>query len=197
MFNTTTVTLNPSYLSLNVNAVAPFEIKIDPQGADLSKKVYKITYDFGDGSPLLVKKLAPLPLQVDTSLPFFSEPLDPRNSLVSHVYSLKENTTEVFVVKIKVYPIEDAEITDNYTEFTINLKISAPILYTPEIKSNKTYFESIHLVSTRMFGPDNTILYGFESVNPQYLLPTIVKWHKPYDETNPPPFKFDPINDPR
>jgi len=41
---------------------------------------------------------------------------------------------------------------------------------------NNSYFKEVHLVGSRMFGPNNDILYYFESVNPSYILPVLVNW---------------------
>ena len=38
------------------------------------------------------------------------------------------------------------------------------------------YFQEMHLVGTRMFGPNNDILYMFESINPNYVIPALVNW---------------------
>lgn len=194
MYVSTSVVLNPSYPELNVNTIAPVTLSIDPRLVSPTKKVYKIVYDFGDGSEPLVKKLGGKPLESDSSLPYSSEILDPRNFKVEHNFVLENKTEQTFIISVKVYSVISSTITDNFTEYLINLKTTAPILYTPDSESDKSFFESIHLVSTRMFGADNTILYSFESANPQHLLPTIVKWHEPYNETNKPPFVYDPMN---
>lgn len=194
MYISTSVVLNPSYPELNVNSIAPVTLIIDPRLVSPTKKVYKIIYDFGDGTEPLIKKLGRDEPEVNASLPYPSEVLDPRNFKVEHDFILKEKTEQTFIVSVKVYSVISSTITDNFTEYLINLKTSAPVLYTLDSKSDKNFFESIHLVSTRMFGPDNTILYNFETVNPQYLMPTLIKWHEPYNETNKPPFLYDPVN---
>jgi hypothetical protein len=197
MYISTSVVLNPSYPELNVNSIAPVTLSIDPRLVSPSEKVYKIVYDFGDGSEPVIKKLGGKPLETNPSLPFPSEILDPRNFKVEHNFVLEKNSEQTFIISIKVYSVISSTITDNFTEYLINLKVTAPVLYNLDSKSDKNFFESIHLVSTRMFGPDNTILYNFESVNPQHLMPTLVKWHEPYNETNKPPFVYDPVNSPR
>jgi hypothetical protein len=198
MYASVPVVLNPSYPNLNVNSIAPVTLSIDPRLVDPNKKVYKIVYNFGDGSEPLVKKLAGKPLESDISLPYYSEILDPRNFKIEHEYLLSEKSEQTFLINVKVYSVMSSTVTDNFTEYTISLKVTAPVLHTiNNTKSDKNFFEDVHLLSTRMFGPDNTILYNFESVDPQYLMPTIVKWHQPYNETNKPPFVYDPINSPR
>jgi hypothetical protein len=37
--------------------------------------------------------------------------------------------------------------------------------------------KEVHLVGSRMFGPDDDILYLFESIEPNYILPVLVNWN--------------------
>lgn len=193
MFNSTSVVLNPARQLIDISGVSPLTLTINPQFVEPSSKVYKIEYLFDDGSETLVRKLTVNPDQSDFSLPFPLEPGDPRNFTETHNFVLQKEDARKFVIHIRIYSIINQVISENYNQYTINLKLLAPVLYSVDA-NKKNYFKDIHLISTRMFGPDNTILYNFESFSPQYFLPTIVKWHKPYNETNPPPFLFDPAN---
>jgi hypothetical protein len=197
MFNTLSTTLDPQTLHQTFQGVSPFILSIDPRLTETSKKTYKIVYDFNDGTPVLVKNLQPSPGDSDSSLIYPYEIRDPRNEVISHTFILHNTTSKTYNINIKVFSVINESIKDNYTEYTISLHLKAPYLNTSSIATSGNFFEDIHLVNTRMFDYDNTILYNFESVNPFYLLPTIVRWHETYDDTNPPPFLFDPDYSPR
>jgi hypothetical protein len=42
--------------------------------------------------------------------------------------------------------------------------------------ANGSGFKELHLVGSRMFGPNDDILYFFESIEPNYILPVLVNW---------------------
>lgn len=65
------------------------------------------------------------------------------------------------------------------------------------VRSETNIFSELHLVGSRMFGPNDDILYYFESVEPSYILPVLVNWDEkpapPVQITIPPeyrPFKL-------
>jgi hypothetical protein len=65
----------------------------------------------------------------------------------------------------------------NTLTYTIYLNLSAPPM-------ENGYFQQVHLVGTRMFGPNNDILYMFETINPNYLAPVLVNWQSTNAQTN-------------
>ena len=201
MFNSSSITLNPLELTQTLNRVSPFVLSINPQFTDPLSKSYKIVYDFNDGTPTITKILKATPYQKNDLLKFPYEITDPRNEIVSHTFILQKETSKTFYINVKVYSVMDAIIgsgeTPNYSEFIITLHLQAPILDTKSIELSSNFFEEIHLLNSRMFDLDNTLLYNFESSNPHYLLPTVVKWHDPFNNLNTAPFLFDPEYSPR
>jgi hypothetical protein len=201
MFNTSTIVLNPEIVDISLENFSPFVLNIDPSKTEPSKKTYKIVYDFNDGSDLKTILLAASAGKTNSDLPFPFEPGDPRNVPVSHTFYLPDETIKSYNISISSFPILDqfigADGFTNYTHYTISLSLSAPFLDSASASISGNFFEELHLVNTRMFGPNNTILYNFEGFNPYYLLPTIVEWHEYYDGLNKPPFLFDPEFSPR
>jgi hypothetical protein len=201
MFHYSTIILDPDNREIVLNGISPFSLSIDPQNTDRGLKTYKIVYDFDDDSAIITKLLAAMPSAKNDYLKYPYEILDPRNQILTHSLILRQEISRTFNINIKVYsilnPIIGSGEVPNYTEYKITLNLEAPILDTASIATSGNYFEEMHLVNTRMFGADNTILYNFESENPHYLLPTLVKWHNLYSDLNPPPFLFDPEYSPR
>jgi len=201
MFNSSSITLNPLELTQTLNRVSPFVLSINPQFTDPLSKSYKIVYDFNDGTSTITKILKATPYQKNDLLKFPYEITDPRNEIVSHTFILQKETSKTFYINVKVYSVMDAIFgsgeTPNYSEFIITLHLQAPTLDTKSIELSSNFFEEIHLLNSRMFDLDNTLLYNFESSNPHYLLPTVVKWHDPFNNLNTAPFLFDPEYSPR
>lgn len=197
MFNSSTIILNPDTVSVSLEKFSPFILNIDPVNVDPEKKTYKIVYDFNDNTSLKTIVLAPSANHSNDNLPFSLEPNDPRNIPVSHAFVLQDEIYKNYTISISSFFIHLESEPVNCAQYTISLSLSAPILDSISSDISANFFEEIHLVNTRMFGPNNTILYNFESVNPNYLLPTIVEWHEYYDGLNKPPFLFDPEFSPR
>ena len=67
-----------------------------------------------------------------------------------------------------------------YSDYTISLDLKTPPLEKKTTNlgelSSFAYFDEVHLIGTRMFGTENEILYMFESINPNYILPVLVNW---------------------
>jgi hypothetical protein len=182
MFHSSTIVLDPSITELTLTGVSPFQLTIDPRNADPGLKTYKIVYNYDDDTSQVTRTLGAVPTKKDDTLKYPYEIQDPRNFVQEHTVVLSKTVSKTFNVSVRVYSVLDKAIgsgeVPNYTEYKIALKLNAPILDTASIATSGYYFEEIHLVNTRMFGTDNTILYNFESENPHYLLPTVVKWKK-------------------
>lgn len=148
-----------SSLEPMISGFSPFTVKIYPNGISSTSKIYKITYDFGDGN-------------------VFDDLLTPDSNPVlkttTHTYYLTGNLKQEYSVKTYVYYF--AGSYDLY-EFSLNLN-------TPTLEGINTlaqtlcsnYFDEVHLVGSRMVGPDNDVLYIFESINPKYIIPVCVNW---------------------
>ena len=136
---------------------APFTIISKDYFAGID--TYKIVYDFGDGEVL-------------TKTSSLDNNFDVANIPVSHTYYLDSNEfTKTFTLTISFY---------NYGNATPNVYTCTLNVYAPRLESNTLgasgYFDEVQLVGSRMFGPNNDILYIFESINPNYIIPTMVNW---------------------
>jgi hypothetical protein len=173
MNNSQTVYLN-SFSPL-ITGTSPYTLTLIPSGVSLSSKVYKITYDFGDGN-IIHDVLSP-----DNN---------PLKNTSTNVYYLTGEFTKAFNVKTYIYKLG----TSSYDSYSFSLDLSVPKLEGIDTLSQtlcSNYFSELHLVGSRMFGPNNDILYIFESITPNYLIPVSVNW-KPRP---PEPIMFVPIKD--
>jgi hypothetical protein len=174
-----TLLLTPHTTDISINTVSPFLLTINPQfGLSLENiyaeaKPFQIEYNFNDGSPVLIQKLFASPSVSDTSLPWPEEPGDPRNYPVEHLFSLKNSISANYTASIIFSWIANPDEAVNYVKYNISIN-----LYPPSLASGK-YFKDIHLVSTRMFGPKDIVMYNFEGVEPSFGLPVLVDWIKP------------------
>ena len=173
--STSAIFLTPSVSSMALEVTSPFLLTIDPRNSlafegTQAYKAYKIEYKFNDGTPNLTKNAYVDLFKKDFSLPIFNDPGDPRNYPINHVFATQSsNVTDIFC-KIRVYWYTEPSDANPYIEYSVNLKL------TPHSLKTGGYFDRIHLGQTRMFGPNNDILYNFEGVNPTYSLPVIVNW---------------------
>lgn len=137
---------------------APFTLSIDPSNVSISSKIYRIDYNFGDG----VTETQKLSLNTMGG--------DPIYNTVSHTYYLSGITlSQTFSATVSFYQMGSANPTP--TVYNIVLNLNAPTL-----EGLQGYFSEFHLVGSRMFGPNNTLLYLFESISPNYMIPVIVDW---------------------
>lgn len=171
-----TLNLTPSVLNHNINGLSPFSLSINTALAAANYKVYKIVWEFDDGSEPIVIKLQALKTALNLSnLNIPQEPGDPRNEILFKKFFLKDSISNTFKTTLKIFWIQPQNIaTPNFYSYNINLNLTAP--KTGSNIPEEIFVQDIHLSSTRMFGPDNKILYNFESLNPNYLLPVIVTW---------------------
>jgi len=161
-----------SSVSQTINILVPCSVTIDPSPIQSSNKIIRIIYDFGDGT-IINQSLIPSYIQsTDPSLPYPNEPGDPRNFKQKHDYSLFTQYKKVITINVFVYE-NDIDVPVVYT---IVLNLSVPSLEHIDKTSGISYFDEIHLVGSRMFGTTNNLIYFFESINPNYLLPVFVNW---------------------
>ena len=165
----TAITLdNADYNEAVLNVVAPFTLYLNPSAFSNTSKIYKIDYDFGDGN-------------IDSQTYFYSDESnsslnhpndigDPRNYIKANTYFLDDNVAKNITITVAIHAI--GSIIPSY--YYLKLALTPPNL-DGEIDG---YFKNIHLISTKMFGPDDKILYTFESDEPNYILPAVVKWEE-------------------
>jgi len=158
-----TVYLNS--LSAVVNGFAPFTLTIIPSSVPLTNKIYKIEYNFGDGS--IESQL----LNPD------SDQENPAFVAKTHFYILTSSYVQDFQITADFYQFNKS----SYDRFNFVLSLSAPSLESlnpASFSSSSYYFKELHLIGSRMFGPENEILYMFEGIDPDCFLPVLVNWKK-------------------
>jgi len=160
-----TVTLSDGSNPQSVSGLAPFVLTIDPSSITKTYKVNKIVYDYGDGTTETQK----LVLNTNTGI-------SPTSIQKTHSYYLTDTFQKTITVNVDFYTIDS---TSRNSRYTINLNLSAAPFETQDgtySLSANAFFSRSHLVGSRMFGPNNDILYLFETVNPKYILPVIINW---------------------
>lgn len=185
-----TLVLIPSATEIYIDAVSPLLVTVNPvsslslQNEYANAKPYQIEYIFNDGHKPIIQKLFASPNKQDFNLSWKLEPGDPRNYPVEHLFSLSSAVSSYIKYSVKVSWIEDPLDAVGSITYNIHLNLTPPSL------ADSKYFKEIHLVSTRMFGPKDTLLYNFEGVEPFFSLPVLVDWGIP---TRPPalPARFN------
>jgi hypothetical protein len=173
-----TLDLNNTESGQVIIGSAPYTLTFDPTSVAFNRKVYKIVYDFGDGE-VYTQKIFAKPRVKDVTLKYPEEIGDPRNYKITRLYQTPKGSPASYQVSVVWYWIRIENLDTNEEnfvkkDFVINVIPSG--LNANPYDTVGHYFQDMHLASTRMFGADNTILYNFESSNPNYLLPTLVKW---------------------
>jgi hypothetical protein len=161
-----------SYNEFELNVISPTKIIFNPKNINTENKIYKIEYIFdfvNSNTPLTKTFFYNTPSEKTLNYPYSAEPGDPRNYPVDYTYVLEDELFSTKYALIKIY------------EF--GKSFPSEILYTINISAVNAdgpngVFNEIHLISNKMFGPDDKILYTFESYNPQYILPVVVKWEE-------------------
>jgi hypothetical protein len=161
-----TVALNNESNNTNLTDYCPFTLNIEPKNLIFSKKIRAIEYIWGDGSTTLINYKPSI--VSNTSLPFPTDIGNPLNYPQSHEYYSKDLNLSIYNIVIKIYFFQ----TNDFETFNIELNLKNPDLQS--IFNSK--FNEFHLIKTRMFGPDNQLLYVFQSQNPNYILMSNVKW---------------------
>ena len=152
-----------------INNNGPTSITFNPSQLNTPNKISRIVYQFDDGSPTITNSFYYSPTSISTlNYPFSAELGDPRNYPVTKKFYSSKFFTQTFSVIINVYQfgvVDPLEIL-----YTVNINA-------PQMDGlNGGYFEEMHLISTRMFGTNNDILYTFETINPNYLIPVHLNW---------------------
>ena len=149
---------------ISLSGYAPFQLSIYLSGVSLPSKVYNINYDFGDGT------IIDQTLSTDPNG-------DPIHIPQTHTYYLSNTFSSSVSAIVSYYQmgISDPSV------YTISLNLTTPpmessIYNQTNASSLSGYFQELHLVGTRMFGPNNDILYMFESINPNFVIPALVNW---------------------
>jgi hypothetical protein len=175
----TAVTIGQTFFSqTNIATYAPFTLTLDPSALDVDNKIYKIEYNFGDGN-IITQNYYYSNTGVDTmNLAYSAEPGDPRNYTQQNTFFLSDTNTKYITVEVKIYSLGFSE----FKQYFVNLVLDPPNLDGDNAENR--YFENLHLISTRMFGPDDKIFYVFESDVPNYLLPALVKWENKEENNN-------------
>lgn len=165
-----TIELNgdtPYDIILN-DVYAPFTLTISPEGLyDVTdKKVRAIEYIWGDGEKSLINYKATT--SEDLSLPIFNEAGTPLNYPQTHSFYFKDLDLSVYNAKINIYFFGTATVSS----FNITLNLKNPDI----VYGINNYFSEFHLIKTRMFDVNDTLLYVFQTQDPNYILMSTVNW---------------------
>lgn len=177
-----TINLIDSNKTTRISDYAPLLLKVDPFNIrpnleqseesgqfQLSSKVYKIVYDWGDGK-IETQKIFPSEYTDNPVVvyPSTKEKGDPRNFPKQHLYTVLNENRKSFFIKIDVYLF--GELKPLSYRFEV-------IVEAPRLDGTLTgFFKNFHLIYTKMFGVDNKILYVFEGKNPSWIFPVIADW---------------------
>jgi len=180
------------YLDNNIQNIAgnsTCKIIVDPSTYfDKNSRIFKIEYSWGDGTTNTVL------YKPSNNYTKSNDVGDPRNFPQTHVFSIDPEKNFVknqisgkyeyrcyYTIQITVYTNKNINNPDIYTIF-LNLfpenfvaDNSGPLLI-------KSAYSDIHLVKTKMIGPENHMLYVFEitnlASNQTGLFLSLVDWKK-------------------
>ena len=166
-----TIVLNKNIPSiLKTGRFAPYELTIDPRNVGLTNKVIKIEYIWDKNDIEIVKLKPVLPDPVNG---------DPTKILKKKLFLSKDYILSTYEITINFYTLGSA----SPFVFKITLNLQNP----PIDKIRGSYFDEVHLIKTRMFGANNTLLYTFESKTENNILMSLVDWKSRPPEALPPP----------
>lgn len=157
-----------------IDSYGPITLTFNPSALKLPKKINRIVYNFDDGTPSITNSFYYSLTSPETSnYPFPLEPGDPRNFKITKTFATNKYFQKTFNVYADVFQVgvyDPARIL-----YIINVR--APEM-DGENANGTVFLEEMHLVSTRMFGANDDILYVFETKNPNYIVPFILNWEK-------------------
>lgn len=161
-----TVALNNETNNTNITDYCPFTLKVEPKNLLFSKKIRAIEYIWGDGTTSFINYKPST--TANSNLPFPNDTGNPLNYPQTHDYYSKDLNLSIYNIVIKIYFFQ----TNDIETFNIQLNLKNSELQSV-LNGN---FNEFHLIKTRMFGPDNQLLYVFQTQNPNYILMSNVKW---------------------
>lgn len=165
------ISLLKNTLSYEVSGYSPFRIGIYPKGLyeGLSPKIKKIVYKWPDGTSETKTFKPSLVNNTYLDFPEFGNPLN--YPVFKDIYSEREDSNK----KTNIISVECSYFgSTNTTTYNISA-----IIIKPDVEGygfQKGFFGEIKLIDSRMFGPNNTLIYIFETKNPNYILMSTVNW---------------------
>jgi hypothetical protein len=166
-----TIVLNKNIPSIVTSGrFAPYELTIDARNVFFDNKILKVEYIWGNGDTETVTLKPMLPNPQDG---------DPVLNLKKKIFLSKSYNLSIYEITINFYTFG----SDNPFTFTITLNLQNPTID----KIQNSYFDEVHLIKTRMFGSNNTLLYTFESKTENNILMSLVDWKSRPPESQPPP----------
>jgi len=151
------VTINDIY--------APFSLTIDPRKVRFFEKIRQIEYIWGDKTTDIVNFQPSVAYNGNLFLP--SEVGNPLNYPKTKKFYSKDLSLSVYTVIVNFYCFAN----ENPYIYTINLNLK-----NPDIDTDNSLFTDIHLVKTKMYGANDTMLYTFQSQTDEYILMSNVDW---------------------
>jgi hypothetical protein len=152
-----------------VDIYAPFSLTIDPRYIELPKKVRMIEYIWGDGTTDTVTYFPDPNHNIISQLAYYYDVGNPLNYIKTKVFYSKDLNLSVYNVTINFYCFTLPNVVKTFN-LTLNLK-------NPDLAYNdNSFFYEFHLIKNKMYGPDDKILYTFQSQNDDYILMSNVDW---------------------
>ena len=166
------VSLIKDNLTYSVSGYTPFTLGIIPKGLfnGLSAKIRKITYNWPDGTSETKTFKPSLNNNSYLDFPEMGNPLN--YPVFKEIYSQREDGNQ----KTNIITAECSFFgSTNTTTYTISTLLLKPDIEEFNIETSG-FFDEIKLIDARMFGPNNTLIYVFETKNPNYILMSTVNW---------------------
>ena len=168
--------LNLTTTAINISGYFPFFLDIIPSSIS-NINIYQIKY-IVDGVEIKTHKFFPgdpspnvLSIENLPTIPYPLTPGDPRNYNFSHVFNNISGLNGTHEVSSLIYV--KGSSTPICHSFLLSLSSQQTLLGS----TSSGFFEDISLAKHYMFGPNNDIVYFFESKSPDYLLPVLVNWN--------------------
>jgi hypothetical protein len=169
--------LNSNTFNYTLSGYFPFDLKINPNFLS-SKNLYQIIYTIDGLISRTIKFFPDTPLGKDLTIdkiPSIAYPMapgDPRNIIFSHLFENLSGNNLIHNIEIATYELNNP----NISTYNIQLNLSSQQFLMGPLSAG--FFKDIHLIKHRMFGPNNDIIYFFESEQPNYILPVLINWNK-------------------
>lgn len=151
------ISATPSFsISGAITGDSPLTVSFNPSASDCgSFPVCKIVWDFGDGNTETISRLASAGYDsVTGTIPFPSDPYDPRNVIVSHTYNRKNTSdTGIYNVNMDIYACN----TSTYTSTTGEIGLVG--LESRTLSATKDF----HLLANNIVDNGENILFVMEN----------------------------------
>ena len=157
-----------------IDSYGPITLIFNPSALNLPRKINRIVYNFDDGTPSITNSFYYSLTSPETNnYPYPLEPGDPRNFKVTKTFATNKYFQKTYNVYADIYQVG---VYDPFRVLYV-ININAPEMDGTN-PDGSVFLEEMHLISTRMFGVNDEILYVFETKNPNYIVPFLLNWEE-------------------